>query len=285
MSCKEFVPYLEAYVDDELSPERMLEVGEHLKSCSSCRTEVELSRELARTTRASCIDVELQPDFAARLQLALHTECRRQEARSLSASFGRKTLLPLSAAAVAALTFGVLVSQKSALFSPERLVADAGSPNALQAGNSPGFGQSTDHLVDLLLQYHTRAPAPDVTDSGSVMHLEPQLGFPVRTPNFDRYGARFLGANLIHFNRSHAASLHYSLNGRRVTLYMYNPEELPLRAIRALHPTVVGDRAVFVGQRNGYSIATCEREGVGYAVAADLSDRESAELVAAVDRW
>jgi len=37
-----------------------------------------------------------------------------------------------------------------------------------------------------------------------------------------------------------------------------------------------------VGNRRGYSIATCEREGVGYAVTTDLSGDESAELVAAL---
>jgi anti-sigma factor RsiW len=65
---------------------------------------------------------------------------------------------------------------------------------------------------------------------------------------------------------------------------MYNPEELPLRAQRALHPSVVGSQAVFVGNRRGYSIATCERKGVGYAFTGELSDEESAELVAAVCR-
>jgi anti-sigma factor RsiW len=43
----------------------------------------------------------------------------------------------------------------------------------------------------------------------------------------------------------------------------------------------MGSRAVFTGRRRGYSIATFEQKGVGVAMTGDLSNEESAELVAA----
>jgi len=45
---------------------------------------------------------------------------------------------------------------------------------------------------------------------------------------------------------------------------------------------VVRNLPVYVGSRRGYSIAALEKRGVGYAVATDLDDRESAELVASI---
>jgi hypothetical protein len=45
---------------------------------------------------------------------------------------------------------------------------------------------------------------------------------------------------------------------------------------------LVGDEAVYVGKRRGYSIGATDHRGVGYAVASDLNDAETAEIVAAL---
>jgi hypothetical protein len=49
----------------------------------------------------------------------------------------------------------------------------------------------------------------------------------------------------------------------------------------ALQQRLVRERPVYVGQRGGYSIAAAERSGIGYALATDLNDVESANLVLA----
>jgi hypothetical protein len=69
------------------------------------------------------------------------------------------------------------------------------------------------------------------------------------------------------------------VRGHRVTLYIYDASRFPLRA--SLEPRIVRDVPVFVGTRRGYSIAAAEQRGLGYAVATDLNDAQSAELVAA----
>lgn len=264
MTCREIRPYLEAFVDSELSPERMVAVEQHLLECEPCRGEVELSRTLAAVTRSAVCDTSICPDFQARLDRCLAGE-RKREKREASRPLSFRFITPLAAAAGLTLAFG-----------------------AAQQGNFPGMsallGSSDTQLVDMLLNHHSSPPKPEVTASDSLAQMEPQLGFPIHPPNLERFGARFIGANVVNVDQTHAASLHYSLsNGRRVTFYLYNPEELHLRALRTLHPRVVRDQAVFVGQRRGYSIATCEHHGVGYAVAADVSDTESAEMVAAID--
>lgn len=263
MSCAEIRPYLQAYVDAELSPERAIDVERHITECKECHAEVELTRSLCRATRRSVAGVVMCPEFQSRLCACLAEERKRQENQS-GAPLSVWVILPLAAAAGMALFFGI---------------REAGSTDEIPVARA-----SNDQLVDLLVDYHTAVEEPEAGDPSAVAHLEPELGFPVRAPDLGQFGARFEGADLVPVNRTRLAKLRYNLGGRRVTLYMYNPEELPLRAQRALHPSVVGSQAVFVGNRRGYSIATCERKGVGYAFTGELSDEESAELVAAVYR-
>jgi hypothetical protein len=44
----------------------------------------------------------------------------------------------------------------------------------------------------------------------------------------------------------------------------------------------VHNQPVSVGERRGYSIAAREQRGVGYAIATDLDDDASAELVSTI---
>jgi len=76
--------------------------------------------------------------------------------------------------------------------------------------------------------------------------------------------------------------LFYYVDGHRLTVYVFDAEEVPLRNTNVLKPRVVRDRPVFVGTKRGYSIAAIENRGVGYALATDLDTQESAELVASI---
>lgn len=285
--CSKVHPFLEAFCDEELSPERRLEVLAHLDECEECHGHVLVLGEIKR-----CLVVEaetaLPSDFSARLCARLGEECRREDESARASVLPAETMpkvralpkhrplqwksiAPLAAAAAAVLSFGA--SQRY-----EREAALGAAPATVRAGT----GQES--LVDLLVAHHTRTASPEVTEQSDVRGLEPELGMPIHLPDLNRYGARFVGASRLTIDQARAASFHYNMNGRKVTLYVYDPDDMPLRTVRALHPKVVGNSAVFVGHRRGYSIATCEKGGVGYAVAADLSDDESAELVAAVDR-
>jgi anti-sigma factor RsiW len=272
MNCLETRPYLQAFVDNELSPERAIDVERHLGDCQECLAEVELTRSVCRATRTSVTGAtSMCPEFQSRLCQCLAEERRRQE-HAADRPLTWRVIAPLSAAAAVALFFGVHIQNQ------ERLAGDDEDEDVARAS------ASHDNLVDFLVQQHANGADPEARDPNSIAHLEPQLGFPVRAPDLDRFGAHFEGAQLVPVDRTRVAMLRYNLGGRRVTLYMYDPEQLPMRAQRALQPSVVGSHAVFIGNRKGYSIATCEQQGVGYAVTGDLSREESAELVAAVYR-
>jgi hypothetical protein len=77
-----------------------------------------------------------------------------------------------------------------------------------------------------------------------------------------------------------AASLRFELSGHPVTVYVYDAKRFPRP--RDLEVRMVDDAPVYVGSRRGYSIGMREQRGMGYAVTTDLSDRETAELVAAI---
>lgn len=268
MKCCEARAYLEAYSDTELCADRALDVEAHLSDCRACRAELELARSVSELTRSACACTSITTSFAARLEKSLQEECERQAQIRQAAPLPWSTITPLAAVAAAAFWFSFSNNSNRTTGPRTDVVSAVASP---------------DHVVEALVRHHTAPKTPEYMDKNAVLRLEPEIGLPIRPPDLARYGARFEGAELVAFDSANAASLYYSVGGHRVTLYVYNPEELPLRATRALHPRVVHDRAVFVGQRRGYSIAACERQGVGYAIAADLSDEESAELVAALD--
>lgn len=269
MNCAEVRPYLQAFADHELSPERAIDVQCHISECGECRAEVDLTHSLCRATRNSVTRVSLCPDFQSRLSQCLAEERKRQEGEA-SRSLSFWVIVPLAAAAGMALVFGIRHER-------------AAEPEVVKA--------SSDHLVDFLVNHHANSEESDsfvdlteASDPASVARLEPELGFAVHAPDLRRFGARFEGAHMVPLDKTRVAKLRYNIGGRRVTFYMYDPEQVSMRSERALQPRVVGTHAVFTGNRRGYSIATCEQEGVGYAVTGALSREESAELVAAVYR-
>ncbi len=266
--CHDIRPYLEAFGDDELSTEKSLEVELHLGSCARCAEQVSLGRALKRTTR-EVVQTDLpSPEFMARLQTVFAEEREREEARQPhSRPLSWRLVAPLAAAAALVLTFGVMRERQQ-------------TPGT--ADTRPKQIDASMNLMDELVRYHAAPATPEVTDRSALGGLEPHVGVPMRGPDLSPYGARFLGASLVPVEHHRAASLQYNVAGHRVTVYVFNPQWVPVRSLRSLEPRVIGDRAVFVGMHNGYSIAAIEKRGVGYVIATDLDDRESAEMVASL---
>jgi anti-sigma factor RsiW len=279
--CRRSRSLLEPFIDGELPTEKVVEVEQHLSDCDCCREQVQLSRAMRESLRR-VVREDAQPttEFAARVARALAAEHAREERASERRYYDHgkplawRFIVPVAAAAGVTLVWGAAQYGGNAPL-------PANAQHASMVTSTPTVTAAVDQLLDEFVTYHAEGSDPEVTDSSLVKdELEPEVGVPVSVPNFKPYGLRWLGASVIPMRPSqHAASLRYTYDGHRVTLYVYNSASFPLRA--TLEPRVVRNMPVFVGSRRGYSIAAVEKRGVGYAVATDLDDSESAELVVA----
>ena len=273
--CRRLLPALDAFVDGELPPDKMLELEQHLVDCRVCRERVAFQQAVQISTREvvqrSAVASEA---FRARVEAALAAEHDREDDRASlrelrGGSLTWRSIVPMAAAAALVLVWAASVNQSQ----PSR------SPGPQTAHVTP-IGAKVEQLLDEFVEHHANPPQPEVVDESLIPGLEPEVGVPVRVPTLSEYGAEWEGGSvvLISTQRRRAASLRYNLDGHRLTVYVYDAARFPLRA--TLEPRVVRNIPVYVGTRRGYSIAAAEKRGVGYAVATDLDDSESAELVA-----
>ncbi|MBN1606861.1 MAG: zf-HC2 domain-containing protein [Polyangiaceae bacterium] len=290
--CLAAASYLEAFVDGELPPEKLAEIETHLARCPTCSARVSFERAVRVSTQRAVRTADV-PSAAFRDRIARMIEAERERARSRAAVGSAadssvadtvrgdtsgimpwRTILTLAAAA-ALVIWGGWRSVAGSQWAAQAPVQASSSQANISTSTD-----TLDQLIDEFVDYHSQPRAPQITEPSQVTTLEPEVGLPVRLlPTLQDYGARWQGGGVVWVKRdSSAASLQYSLNGHRITVYVYNSARFPLRA--RLEPRVVRNVPVFVGTRRGYSIAATERGGVGYALATDLGDAESAELVA-----
>jgi anti-sigma factor RsiW len=274
MSCRRMSPLLEPFVDGELEPEKVLEVEQHVAECRVCAERVRLNDALrASTRRAVRAAAPVSPEFQERILAAFSAERERQASHNSEHDNRAKMLswrgiVPLAAAAAITLVWAAKAND------PDRKAYKAGQ--AYQARHP----QSLEQVIEDLVDYHLNTSTPQVTEPALLRQFEPEVGVPVRLPSLVDYGARWEGGSVIPVNNLRAASLRYHLGAHRVTVYVYNSSRVPIES--SLEQRTVRNEPVYVGTRRGLSIAAIQRRGVGYALTTDLSDRESAELVASL---
>ncbi len=267
---------LEPFVDGELSPERMVEVEQHIATCPECMERVRWNNALQVSIRESAHQAApVTKDFEQRLRLALAAERAREEEAGMASSatiLPWRTVLPIAAAAAATLVWAATVNDGS---SPQYA-----SPDVSRAQLTDGV----EGLIEEFVRYHANAPentTSDVAEDTLVRNFQPELGEPVPSPSLRDYGAEWVGGAVVPVrnHQQRAALMRYRLGNQRITVYLYDASKYPLRA--RLEPRVVRDRPVYVGQRQGYTIAAAEKQHVGLAATANLDGNETAELVAA----
>ena len=276
--CRRLLPALDAFVDGELPPEKMLEIEQHLVDCRVCREHVAFQRAVRFSTREIVQQkVVVSEAFRARVESALAAERDRErdavplrEARGGALTW--RSIVPMAAAAALVLVWAASVNQSQP--------PQPGRASDPQTAHVTPVASKVEQLLDEFVNHHANPPQPEVTDEALIPKLEPKVGLPIRAPSLHEYGATWEGGSVVAMTpqRRRAASLRYNLGGHQLTVYIYDSKRFPLRA--TLEPRVVRNVPVYVGTRRGYSIAAAEKRGVGYAVATDLDDSESAELVA-----
>lgn len=274
-SCRHFVPLLEPFRDGELSPGEVVDVETHLVECERCSERV----RLAEAMRVSLKEVvregaQVTESFEERIRLALAAEREREERRDPTHDaqvrmLSWRSIMPIAAAAAVVMVWAASANNRTT----ERAT--------LVKGDVASTPASVEKLLEDLVSNHQHSSGPQFTEQGLLPQLEPEVGVPVRLPNFKQYGARWEGVSVVPVSNQRAASLRYRIAGHRLTVYIYDSSRVPVRS--TLQQRLVRDEQVYVGSRHGVSIAATERNnGVGYAIATDLNKDESAELVASI---
>lgn len=273
-ACRHFVPLLEPFRDGELTPAQVVEVEAHLVECERCAERVRLG-EAMRTSLKEMVraDAPVTSAFEERIRLALAAEREREErmdpandahVRMLS----WRSIMPIAAAAAVVMVWAASAGNRTTDVATTSRAANMTSP------------ASVEKLLEDLVANHEKS-ATQSNDQALLPQLEPEVGVPVKAPNFKPFGARWEGVSVVPVSNQRAASLRYRLAGHRLTVYIYDASRVPVRS--TLQQRLVRDEPVYVGSRHGVSIAATERSnGVGYAVATDLNKDESAELVASI---
>jgi anti-sigma factor RsiW len=279
--CARYDHSIEPYLDGELDAGHTMDVEGHLRQCAVCSDRV----DLARATRASlkrCAAMKATDALRARVCASIAKE-KAHECAVQASLGGPKDAEPslirlryavaLAAAAGVAFAFGVSrVSSESA--------STASAPRSTAAASVDGF----DTMLDDLVAQHVDPLPPETTNPEELKRFDPFVGVAVRGPQLQPFEANFKGARLLPMRDRRAAVLQYTVKGmHRVTLYVFDSRAMPVQAT-SLKPRVVRDRRqqqVYVGRLRGYSIAAAEEHGVGYALASDLNDDESAQLMVA----
>jgi anti-sigma factor RsiW len=271
---------LTPYADGELDPGHALDVSAHVERCAPCSERLAtlraLKRSLKREPRATC-----PADLRARMRALVEEGAPAPEARPEPMSSGSTRLrstLVLAAAACFVLALGASRAWRLAAEAREGSVAALASSAARPELGRASLGMES--LLEDLVALHAQPLPPETTNPEELSRFDPFVGVPVRRPAFQPFGARFNGARVVPAaSDRRAALLQYSVGSHRVTVYVFDPRAVPVRSNR-LKARWIEQRPVYAGKLRGYSVAAAESQhGVGYALATDLDDDESARLV------
>ena len=282
MSCESLRSRWETFIDGELPAQETLELQAHLDGCSECSEQVAFNQAMRRSAcQLATEDAVITDAFRARLSHALLAEAQREHEedsgarpRQLLRAAPRWGLAAIGTAAAVAL---MLRSEGASRLTKEAPLHEDGAPAERQAAML-----DPEELLDLFIDYHTTPPKPQVTEPKLVPELERDVGVRVPLLSLAEYGAEWQSGSVMRVpRRPPAAYLRYrTADSHSVTVYVYNASRSPLPA--GLRPRLLREEPVYEGSRRGYSIAAQLRQGVGYAVATDLNEARSAELVRAI---
>lgn len=274
-TCRHFVPLLEPFRDGELTPADVVDVEEHLVECPRCTERLRLGEAMRVSLREHVRAASPVADsFEERIRMALTAEREREERLAApvdihSRMMSWRGIMPIAAAAAVVMVWAASANNRA---------VDSKTTSQADIASTPA---SVEKLIEELVANHQRSTGPQFTEQTLLPQLEPEVGVPVRAPNFKPYNMRWEGVSVVPVSNQRAASLRYRFNDHKVTVYVYNASRMPVRG--TLQERIARGAPVYVGSRHGVSIAATERSnGVGYAIAADLNKDESAELVASI---
>lgn len=266
MKCEDFAPFIDAYVDQELDEQDLVEMEIHLAHCDSCRERVSLQLRMKEGFKA-CLGQEKAPDalreriFSQLEEISLEDNvvAMPEVAKSEDPSSSWLRRLSWVAAPLAAAVALVIVL-------PAFTVAPASS------GTTP--------VVEQTIDWHQGNFPIEVTgpDADNVSRwFRNKVDFPVRPLTFaSQRHANLLGGRIAHVQDRRAAYLLYEVDGTRLSVLVFDGQGMTVPAEQVRE---INGRDVFVSNRNGYEVAVLQKNGVTYAVTSELPEDEFLGLV------
>jgi len=245
MDCREVQGFLHAYLDGEFDEAERVAVATHLRTCEECGRRVKFEEAFRQKVRGSLQhETRTPPQLRARVREAL-AEVERPESWAIR---GLRWLIP--AAAAATIVVGAAISQRR-------------EPPPKEA------------LAEYSVQWHRRNLPLDVLASSPDAvrgFFTDKVPFAVRPPVFKRKQVRLVGGRLANLREHDAAYLTYRVNGRRVSVFIFDPSALGSAQAPREH-------GIHWHRLRGYNVALFSSRGTGYAVATDMEPEQLGRLV------
>ena len=281
VKCCDLARSLSAFVDGELEPSQALEFQHHVDGCESCEARVRFARSSRSSVRNTVKSTKAPETFRVRVAAVVAQASESEAHADVMTSSGLlswRVAGPLAAAAAFVLVWASVSKLQDR-------GADGMAASASSAANASII--PVDALVDTLVDQHANPLPPETSSPTEIAQFDRFIGVPVRNvPERNLQGqGQLLGARMVPLQEQRAAMFQYVMgNGRRVSVYVYNPKKVRLGTSPVLRESVVRNDSgpVYVGYVRGYSVAVTDRRGVGYAMASDLDENESSKLLLAV---
>lgn len=262
MTCEELIPFLDAYVDQELDDQDLRDMEIHLSDCDECRDRVAYQVGFKNHFKEVLGQTMAPADFKVRLldTLQFHDEYGAEP--PLPAPIPIKKTAWLKHAWVAAplaAAIGLVVIVPNFTVAPAR--------------------SDVVPIVEQTVDWHSGNFPIEITgpDSQGVSQwFRDKVDFPVRLPRFASDRVTLLGARLAHVQDRRAAYVVYEVDGTRMSVMMFDGQGL---AVPSDHIRHVGDRDMMVVNQRGYEVALLQDDGVTYTITSELPEGRFLKLV------
>lgn len=241
LRCAGVQRFVDTYLDGEFGESEQAELEAHLSDCDGCRHKVKVQADWKAAIKAAAP----RPKAPAALRNRIKRSIAKESAPPLSWRRWAVRVMPAAAAAGMLATF--LVSRVS--FSPVAL--------------------------DIVSKHQRNLPV-EVTGGADQLRqwYRDKVDFPVKPPQLGKAALR--GGRLANVKDRQAAYLLYDADGTKVSVFIFDPGDLPLEAHKKAR---IGNREVYLDQERGYNVAIYRDQGVGYAVASEMDPDAMLKLV------
>jgi mycothiol system anti-sigma-R factor len=242
LRCAGIQRFVDCYLDGEFAESDRGEFEGHLAECESCRAKVRTQAEWKKEIKAAGPHEQAPAALRNRIKRSI-----AKETQPAQMSWRKWAVRVMPVAAASGMLLTLIVSKVQ------------WSPVA----------------ADVIAKHQRQLPMEVAGGADQVKKwYADKVNFPVRP--LDLPHAALRGGRLTNIGDKQAAYLVYDFNGDKVSVFIFDPSDLPMEAQRK---TVVKNREVYLDQERGYNVALFRDRGLGYAIASDLDSDKMIQLV------